>query len=170
MKNLKIFVIFFLFFISLIPNLADAKIITFSNCSTGDSILNKEEMNKNIYEKNEYIININQKLVRKNVIFTDSYIKNENDTFKKEHKKDLNRDKIISYEYQIEYSDSKFVKATTDIRDAKAKKTIEINLNEKTIKSTLETKSHSGVHSFSLYQYCGGGGGSKDFLNKIIGK
>jgi hypothetical protein len=147
-----------------------AKIITLSNCSTGDSILTKEEMNKNTYEKNEYIININQKLVRKNVIFTDSYIKNENDTFKKEHKKDLNRDKIISYEYQIEYSDSKFVKATTDIRDAKAKHTIEINLNEKTIKSTLETKSHGGVSSFSLYQYCGGGGGSKDFLNKIIGK
>ena len=147
-----------------------AKIITLSNCSTGDSILTKEEMNKNIYEKNEYIININQKLVRKNVIFTDSYIKNENDTFKIQHKKDLNLNKIISYEYQIQYSDSKFVKATTDIRDAKAKKTIEINLKEKTIKSTLETKSHSGVHSFSLYQYCGGGGGSKDFLNKIIGK
>ena len=88
----------------------------------------------------------------------------------KEHKKDFNRDKIISYEYRIEYSDSKFVKATTDIRDAKAKHTIEVNLNEKTIKSTLETKSHGGVSSFSLYQYCGGSGGSKDFLNKIIGK
>jgi hypothetical protein len=166
----KIIQLFSLIFFLTFTVSSHAKIITLSNCSTGDSILTKEEMNKNIYEKNEYIININQKLVRKNVIFTDSYIKNENDTFKKEHKKDLNRDKINSYEYQIEYSDSKFVKATTDIRDAKAKKTIEINLNEKTIKSTLETKSHSGVHSFSLYQYCGGGGGSKDFLNKIIGK
>jgi hypothetical protein len=166
----KIIQLFSLIFFLTFTVSSHAKIITLSNCSTGDSILTKEEMNKNTYEKNEYIININQKLVRKNVIFTDSYIKNENDTFKKEHKKDLNRDKIISYEYQIEYSDSKFVKATTDIRDAKAKKTIEINLNEKTIKSTLETKSHSGVHSFSLYQYCGGGGGSKDFLNKIIGK
>ena len=166
----KIIQLFSLIFFFTFTVSSHAKIITFSNCSTGDSILNKEGMNKNTFEKNEYIININQKLVRKNVIFTDSFIKNENDTFKKEHKKDLNRDKIISYEYQIEYSDSKFVKATTDIRDAKAKKTIEINLNEKTIKSTLETKSHSGVHSFSLYQYCGGGGGSKDFLNKIIGK
>ena len=166
----KIIQLFSLIFFFTFTVSSHAKIITFSNCSTGDSILNKEEMNKNTFEKNEYIININQKLVRKNVIFTDSYIKNENDTFKKEHKKDLNRDKIMSREYQIEYSDSKFVKATTDIRDAKAKKTIEINLNEKTIKSTLETKSHSGVHSFSLYQYCGGGGGSKDFLNKIIGK
>jgi hypothetical protein len=166
----KIIQLFSLIFFLTFTVSSHAKIITLSNCSTGDSILTKEEMNKNIYEKNEYIININQKLVRKNVIFTDSYIKNENDTFKKEHKKDLNRDKIMSREYQIEYSDSKFVKATTDIRDAKAKKTIEINLNEKTIKSTLETKSHSGVHSFSLYQYCGGGGGSKDFLNKIIGK
>jgi hypothetical protein len=166
----KIIQLFSLIFFFTFTVSSHAKIITFSNCSTGDSILNKEGMDKNTFEKNEYIININQKLVRKNVIFTDSFIKNENDTFKKEHKKDLNRDKIISYEYQIEYSDSKFVKATTDIRDAKAKKTIEINLNEKTIKSTLETKSHSGVHSFSLYQYCGGGGGSKDFLNKIIGK
>jgi hypothetical protein len=166
----KIIQLFSLIFFLTFTVSSHAKIITLSNCSTGDSILTKEEMNKNTYEKNEYIININQKLVRKNVIFTDSYIKNENDTFKKEHKKDLNRDKIMSREYQIEYSDSKFVKATTDIRDAKAKKTIEINLNEKTIKSTLETKSHSGVHSFSLYQYCGGGGGSKDFLNKIIGK
>jgi hypothetical protein len=166
----KIIQLFSLIFFLTFTVSSHAKIITFSNCSTGDSILNKEGMDKNTFEKNEYIININQKLVRKNVIFTDSYIKNENDTFKKEHKKDLNRDKINSYEYQIEYSDSKFVKATTDIRDAKAKKTIEINLNEKTIKSTLETKSHSGVHSFSLYQYCGGGGGSKDFLNKIIGK
>jgi hypothetical protein len=166
----KIIQLFSLIFFLTFTVSSHAKIITLSNCSTGDSILTKEEMNKNTYEKNEYIININQKLVRKNVIFTDSYIKNENDTFKKEHKKDLNRDKIMSREYQIEYSDSKFVKATADIRDAKAKKTIEINLNEKTIKSTLETKSHSGVHSFSLYQYCGGGGGSKDFLNKIIGK
>lgn len=166
----KIIQLFSLIFFLTFTVSSHAKIITLSNCSTGDSILTKEEMNKNTYEKNEYIININQKLVRKNVIFTDSYIKNENDTFKKEHKKDLNRDKIMSREYQIEYSDSKFVKATTDIRDAKAKHTIEINLNEKTIKSTLETKSHSGVHSFSLYQYCGGGGGSKDFLNKIIGK
>jgi hypothetical protein len=147
-----------------------AKIIIFSNCSTPDSILTKTEMDKNTFEKNEYIININKKLVRKNVIFTKSFLKNENDFFKKEHKKDFNRDKIMSREYQIEYSDSKFVKATTDIRDAKAKHTIEINLNEKTIKSTLETKSHSEVSSFSLYQYCGGGGGSKDFLNKIIGK
>ena len=166
----KIIQLFSLIFFLTFTVSSHAKIITLSNCSTGDSILNKEEMNKNTFEKNEYIININQKLVRKNVIFTDSYIKNENDTFKKEHKKDLNLNKIISYEYQIEYSDSKFVKATTDIRDAKAKHTIEINLNEKTIKSTLETKSHSGVSSFSLYQYCGGGRGSKDFLNKIIGK
>ena len=166
----KIIQLFSLIFFLTFTVSSHAKIITLSNCSTGDSILTKEEMNKNTYEKNEYIININQKLVRNNVIFTDSYIKNENDTFKKEHKKDLNLNKIISYEYQIQYSDSKFVKATTDIRDAKGKHTIEINLNEKTIKSTLETKSHSGVHSFSLYQYCGGGGGSKDFLNKIIGK
>jgi len=147
-----------------------AKIITLSNCSTGDSILIKKEMDKNTYEKNEYIININQKLVRKTVIFTDSFIKNENDTFRKEHKKDFNRDKIISFQYRIEYSDSKFVKAITDIRDTKGKHTVEINLNEKTIKSTLETKSNGAVSSFSLYQYCGGSGGSKDFLNKIIGK
>ena len=166
----KIIQLFSLIFFLTFAVSSHAKIITFSNCSTGDSILNKEGMNKNTFEKNEYIININQKLVRKNVIFTDSYIKNKNDTFKIEHKKDLNLNKIISYEYQIQYSDSKFVKATTDIRDAKAKHTIEINLKEKTIKSTLETKSHGGVSSFSLYQYCGGGGGSKDFLNKIIGK
>jgi hypothetical protein len=160
----KIIQLFFLIFFFTFTVSSHAKIITFSNCSTGDLILTKTEMDKNIFEKNEYIININKKLVRKTVIFTDAYIKNKNDTFKKEHKK------IISYEYQIEYSDSKFVKATTDIRDAKGKHTIEINLNEKTIKSILDTKSHSGVHSSSLYQFCGGGGGSKDFLNKIIGK
>ncbi len=159
-----------IFFLTFTVN-SHAKIITLSNCSTGDSILTKKEMDKNTYEKNEYIININQKLVRKTIIFTDSFIKNENDTFRKEHKKDFNRDKIMSFEYRIEYSDSKFVKATTDIRDAKAKHTVEINLNEKTIKSTLETKSHGGASSFSLFQYCGGSGGSsKDFLNKIIGK
>ena len=158
-----------IFFLTFTVN-SHAKIITFSNCSTGDPTLTKKEMDKNTFEKNEYIININQKLVRKTVIFTDSFIKNENDTFMKEHKKNFNRDKIISYEYRIEYSDSKFVKATTDIRDAKAKHTIEVNLNEKTIKSTLETKSNGAVSSFSLYQYCGGSGGSKDFLNKIIGK
>ena len=166
----KIIQLFSLIFFSTFTVSSHAKIITFSNCSTPDSILTKTEMDKNTFEKNEYIININKKLVRKNVIFTESFLKNENDFFKKEHKKDFNRDKIMSREYQIEYSDSMFVKATTDIRDAKGKHTIEINLNEKTIKSTLETKSHSGVSSFSLYQYCGGGGGSKDFLNKIIGK
>lgn len=165
MMRLVLLLIFLTFTVN-----SHAKIITLSNCSTGDSILIKKEMDKNTYEKNEYIININQKLVRKTVIFTDSFIKNENDTFRKEHKKDFNRDKIISFQYRIEYSDSKFVKAITDIRDTKGKHTVEINLNEKTIKSTLETKSNGAVSSFSLYQYCGGSGGSKDFLNKIIGK
>jgi len=165
MMRLVLLLIFLTFTVN-----SHAKIITLSNCSTGDSILIKKEMDKNTYEKNEYIININQKLVRKTVIFTDSFIKNENDTFREEHKKDFNRDKITSSEYRIEYSDNKFVKATRDIRDAKAKHTVEINLNEKTIKSTFETKSNGAVSSFSFYQYCGGSGGSKDFLNKIIGK
>jgi major membrane immunogen (membrane-anchored lipoprotein) len=167
MMRLVLLLIFLTFTVN-----SHAKIITLSNCSTGDSMkyAHKKEMDKNTYEKNEYIININQKLVRRTVIFTDSFIKNENDTFRKEHKKDFNRDKITSFQYRIEYSDSKFVKATTDIRDTKGKHTVEINLNEKTIKSTLETKSNGAVSSFSLYQYCGGSGGSKDFLNKIIGK
>lgn len=167
----KIILFFSLIFFSTVAVSSYAKIITFSNCSTPGSSLNKNEMDKSIYEKNEYIININQKLVRRNIIFTDSFIKNENDSFRKTHQKNFNRDKITSFEYQIKYSDSKFIKATTDIKDTKAKHTIEINLNEKTIKNTLETQSNSGTpSSFSQYQYCGGGGGSKDFLNKIIGK
>ena len=147
-----------------------AKIIILSNCSETDEKFTKGEMDKSQFEKNEFVININQKLVKNNIIRTDSYVKNQNEMFKNSDGTSPNFNKILSNEYQIEYSDSKFVKATTDIRDAKAKHTIEVNLNEKTIKSTLETKSHGGVSSFSLYQYCGGSGGSKDFLNKIIGK
>ena len=64
-----------IFFLTFTVN-SHAKIITFSNCSTGDPTLTKKEMDKNTFEKNEYIININQKLVRKTVIFTDSFIKN----------------------------------------------------------------------------------------------
>ena len=99
-------------------------------------------MDKSKFEKNEFIININEKSVRHNIIRTDSYVK------------ESKIDKISSAEYQIEYSDSKFVKASSEKTTNTLKLTIEINLNDKTVIRTLETK----VRSSPDYVYCGGGG------------
>ena len=131
----------------MITSSAQAKVIILSNCTIGDEILIKKKMDKSKFEKNEFIININEKSVRHNVIRTDSYVK--------ESEKIISGfPKISSAEYQIEYSDSKFVKASSVRTTTTLKTTIEINLNDKTITRTMETK----VKTPSDYVYCGGGG------------
>lgn len=143
MKKIISFLISFI----LITSSAQAKVIILSNCTIGDEILIKKKMDKSEFEKNEFIININEKSVRHNVIRTDSYVKeSEKSSFK--------IPKISSAEYQIEYSDSKFVKASSEKTTNTLKLTIEINLNDKTVTRTLETK----VKSSPDYVYCGGGG------------
>jgi len=137
MKKIISFLISFI----VITSSAQAKVIILSNCTIGDEILIKKKMDKSKFEKNEFIININEKSVRHNIIRTDSYVK------------ESNIDKISSSEYQIEYSDSKFVKANSVRTTTTLKTTIEINLNDKTITRTLETK----VKTPSDYVYCGGG-------------
>jgi hypothetical protein len=126
----------------MITSSAQAKVIILSNCTIGDEILIKKKMDKSKFEKNEFVINVNEKSVRHNIIRTDSYVK------------ESKIDKISSAEYQIEYSDSKFVKAGTEKTDTNIKLTILINLNDKTVTRTLETK----VRSSPDYVYCGGGG------------
>ena len=138
MKKIISFLISFI----VITSSVQAKVIILSNCTIGDEILIKKKMDKSKFEKNEFIININEKSVRHNVIRTDSYVK------------ESNIDKISSAEYQIEYSDSKFVKASSVRTTTALKTTIEINLNDKTVTRTLVTK----VKSSPDYVYCGGGG------------
>ena len=138
MKKIILFLISFI----VITSSAQAKVIILSNCTIGDEILIKKKMDKSKFEKNEFIININEKSVRHNIIRTDSYVK------------ESKIDKISSAEYQIEYSDSKFVKARNAKTTNTLKLTIEINLNDKTVIRTLETK----VRSSPDYVYCGGGG------------
>ena len=138
MKKIISFLISFI----LITSSAQAKVIILSNCTIGDEIPIKTKMDKSKFEKNEFIININEKSVRHNIIRTDSYVK------------ESKIDKISSAEYQIEYSDSKFVKARNAKTTNTLKLTIEINLNDKTVIRTLETK----VRSSPDYVYCGGGG------------
>ena len=142
MKKIISFLISFI----LITSSAQAKVIILSNCTIGDEILIKKKMDKSKFEKNEFIININEKSVRHNVIRTDSYVKeSEKSSFK--------IPKISSAEYQIEYSDSKFVKAS-DVKTPTTttlKTTIEINLNDKTVTRTTETK----VRTPPEYVYCG---------------
>ena len=136
MKKIISFLISFI----VITSSVQAKVIILSNCTIGDEILIKKKMDKSKFEKNEFIININEKSVRHNVIRTDSYVK------------ESNIDKISSAEYQIEYSDSKFVKASSVRTTTALKTTIEINLNDKTVTRTLETK----VRTPPDYVYCGG--------------
>ena len=143
MKKLILFLISFI----VITSSAQAKVIILSNCTIGDEILIKKKMDKSKFEKNEFIININEKSVRHNVIRTDSYLK-------KYEKNSFKIPKISSAEYQIEYSDSKFVKASSEKTTNTLKLTIEINLNDKTVTRTLETK----VRRPPDYVYCGGGG------------
>jgi len=137
MKKIILFLISFI----VITSSAQAKVIILSNCTIGDEILIKKKMDKSKFEKNEFIININEKSVRHNIIRTDSYVK------------ESKIDKISSAEYQIEYSDSKFVKAS-DVKTPTTttlKTTIEINLNDKTVTRTTETK----VRTPPEYVYCG---------------
>jgi hypothetical protein len=142
MKKIILFLISFI----VITSSAQAKVIILSNCTIGDEILIKKKMDKSKFEKNEFIININEKSVRHNVIRTDSYVK--------EYEKIMSGfTKISSAEYQIEYSDGKFVKASSVRTTATPKTTIEINLNDKTVTRTLETK----VRTSPDYVYCGGG-------------
>ena len=138
MKKIISFLISFI----LITSSAQAKVIILSNCTIGEEIPIKKKMDKSKFEKNEFIININEKSVRHNIIRTDSYVK------------EYKIDKISSAEYQIEYSDSKFFKARNVKTTNTLKLTIEINLNDKTVIRTLETK----VRSSPDYVYCGGGG------------
>jgi hypothetical protein len=143
MKKIILFLISFI----VITSSAQAKVIILSNCTIGDEILIKKKMDKSKFEKNEFIININEKSVRHNIIRTDSYVK--------ESEKIISGfPKFSSAEYQIEYSDSKFVKASSVRTTTTLKTTIEINLNDKTVTETLETK----VKTPSDYIYCGGGG------------
>ena len=140
MKKIISFLISFI----LITSSAQAKVIILSNCTIGDEILIKKKMDKSKFEKNEFIININEKSVRHNVIRTDSYVK--------ESEKIMSGfPKISSAEYQIEYSDSKFVKARYVRTTNTLGVTIEINLNDKTITRTTETK----VKTPPEYVYCG---------------
>ena len=164
MKKIISFLISFI----VITSSVQAKVIILSNCTIGDEILIKKKMDKSKFEKNEFIININEKSVRHNVIRTDSYVKNQNEMFKNSDGTSPNFNKISSNEYQIEYSDSKFVKAkrNVNLNNSDVKFTIEINSKDKTITETTDYKGRS----FRNYTYCGGGAGNKDFLNKIIGK
>ena len=142
-KEMKKIISFLISFI-VITSSAQAKVIILSNCTIGDEIPIKTKMDKSKFEKNEFIININEKSVRHNVIRTDSYIKeSEKIMFK--------LPKISSAEYQIEYSDSKFVKARYVRTTTSLGVTIEINLNDKTVTRTTETK----VRTPPEYVYCG---------------
>jgi hypothetical protein len=152
-------IILLFFFFTVFTNITYAKVITLSNCGKYNKVLIKEGMNKNEFTKNEYIIDTDKKFVRFTDILTDSF-------FKKQKEIILNAKQINSREYEIIYSDSKFVQAKRDLPIISGKNTLEINLNEKTITSTIETQGKV-VRNFV---YCDGGGGSKDFLNKIIGK
>ena len=138
MKKIILFLISFI----VITSSVQAKVIILSNCTIGDEILIKKKMDKSKFEKNEFIININEKSVRHNIIRTDSYVK------------ESKIDKISSAEYEIEYSDSKFVKARyVKTTNTNLKLTVEVNLNDKTITRIEETKRKSS----SDYIYCGGG-------------
>jgi len=59
----------------MITSSAQAKVIILSNCTIGDEILIKKKMDKSKFEKNEFVINVNEKSVRHNIIRTDSYVK-----------------------------------------------------------------------------------------------
>ena len=161
----KIIQFFSLIFFLTFTVSSHAKIITLSNCGEHNDVLKKDEMDKSKLVKKEYIIDTDKKFVKYNIIYTDSY-------FEKRNIKIINETKISSREYQIEYSDSKFVKAIRKSTQLEGVRWIdEINLNEKTVFSTLEIKSPDGrMQSNRSYVYCGGGRSSKDFLNKIIGK
>ena len=140
MKKIISFLISFI----VITSSAQAKVIILSNCTIGDEILIKKKMDKSKFEKNEFIININEKSVRHNIIRTDSYVKESEKIIP-------GFTKISSAEYQIEYSDSKFVKASSARTITTLKTIIEINLNDKIVTRTLETKSKSSPD----YVYCG---------------
>lgn len=170
----KIIQLFFLIFFLIITTVSHSKVITITNCSAwNDQKDSVRGLSKEMHEKNEFIVDTNRKLLKHNSILTDQYIKNTNEMFKKNHGRDLNLSKIYSREYQIEYSDNKFVKASTDVKYStwNQKEIIELNLNDKLITRTTEEIINGSTRSHQLHSFCSRNeNNNKDLLKKVIGK
>lgn len=148
----KIIQLFFIISFLIISISAHAKVITLSNCGENNDVLKKEDMDKSKYIKKEYIIDTDKKIVKYNEIQTDSH-------FEKQKNIIVNAQKIYSRDFQIEYSDGKFVKAIRKSTQlAGVRHIMEMNLNEKTILHTTEMNfTDGGMKNFRYHTYCGGG-------------
>lgn len=169
MKNLKIFVIFFLFFISFTPNLADAKIITFKECYSPD----ENKFDSKTWEKNELIVDTNLKNAKHIRIYTDAGLAAETERIIRLNVKNLGyRPEKITISYSsVEYVDENYITLKTQSNTSNYSK-FNLNLKKKNIEQTIF---FNGVPTSTWVAYtCKGSSnsssGAKDTLKKIIGR
>lgn len=161
--------ILILFFGSfLICSLAEAKVITLSNCSESDSLKEKKPMTID-YIKNEFVIDTDKKVAVHNIIFTDNFVKERSEFISKSIGRPYSVEKISTYEYKINYSDNKFIKLSRKAGE-RSEETAVVDLNEKIITRIKVIKDFlENTHDVEDYIYCGGNGATS-FLKKTLGQ
>ena len=117
---------------------AYAKVIELKKCSTS---INPFDSKKHI--KRSYLINTNKSVVQNVTVFTDAHYESERKKFMKEFGDARGWSKIRVTDFDIEYSDNRFVKASKYF--TKKKSTLEIDIKKKTATFKINNKSKGAV-------------------------
>ena len=110
---------------------AYSKTVELKKCSTSS-----KKFDPNNYEKKGYVINTGKSLVQRVFVLTDRYYEAQQKKFMESFGNTLGLDKISILNFQIEYSDNRFVKAVnkmTGQTGAAIETTLEIDLDDKTV-------------------------------------
>ena len=110
---------------------AYSKTVELKKCSTSS-----KKFDPNKYEKKSYVINTDKAIVQSVRILTNKQYKIQQEKFMEEFGNTQGLDKISILNFQIEYSDNRFVKAVnkwTGQTGAAIESTLEIDLDDKTV-------------------------------------
>ena len=127
MKKALVVIIFGL----LLMTNAYSKTVELKKCSTSS-----KKFDPNNYEKKGYVINTDKSIVQSVRILTNKQYKIQQKKFMEEFGNTQGLDKISILNFQIEYSDNRFVKAVnkmTGQTGAAIEATLEIDLDDKTV-------------------------------------
>ena len=116
---------------------AYARVIELKKCGTSFNPFNSDK-----HIKRSYVIDTNKSVVQKVTIYTDSYYESERKEFIKEFGDARRWSKINVLDFDIEYSDSKFVKASKYFNE---KATLEIDIKKKTATFKRNSRSEGAV-------------------------
>ena len=130
LKFMKRFLMIFVLGLLLSTN-AYSKTVELKKCSTSS-----KKFDPNQYEKKGYVINTDKSIVQSVRILTNKQYKIQQKKFMEEFGNTQGLNKINILNFQIEYSDNRFVKAVnkrTGQTGAAIEATLEIDLDDKTV-------------------------------------